>query len=519
MFHNALVRRHCQTSARRRYTVGPVALGEPLEDGWPRCALSDCDYATIPGTALSLPLQRGVMFDVMQAFLRDMNDHIEPVMNSAGLADEGSWTPTNSVGTSNHLGGTAVDYNWRDHPMGPKAPDPAAGWNGSVLIAGDQVPAIRDLLAYYTTPEGIQLIWWGNDWTSPWDSMHFQYGYGTYTGQDAVKRWADAHIRADGYSTYRRGGQPRGGGAAVPPTASGGLTVAVLAQAMDYRVTNDRYAALLPHLIECFHLAGCDTVKRRAGMLGQLFAESGGLKYQREIASGAEYEGRADLGNTQPGDGVRFAGRDFIQITGRSNYTQLSAWAFSIGQVPTRTFFVDNPDQLATDAYAFLGVVWYWTQARPQLNALADAGDVEGMTRAVNGGLNGLADRQAAYSRALAAGTNLLDPADTDPILELLMSDATANSRSIYATPGEPPIKLSDLLINIDANQHRELVEQWAALGDTDSLNRIVRTANGQGQYTDTATVAHATAVLATIKATTPDIWSAYLTRIGAVTA
>ena len=113
-------------------------------------------------------------------------------------------------------------------------------------------------------------------------------------------------------------------------------------------------------------LAGCTTVMRAAMFCAQVGEESISLTAPTELASGAEYEGRADLGNTHPGDGVRFKGRGFIQITGRFNYGKLSQWANRKGLVPSATYFVDNPTQLATDKYVWLGPVWYWTELRPR---------------------------------------------------------------------------------------------------------------------------------------------------------
>ncbi|ANT42203.1 lysin A [Mycobacterium phage ToneTone] len=177
-----------------------MALGAPMENGWPECDLSDCDYATVPGTPLRLPFRKGHPFIILQAFLRDLNEFVEPLMNARGATDEGSWTDNNSVYTSNHKGATAFDYNWSDHPMG----NALAGWHGSVLISGEQEPAVRELLRYYTY-RGIQLVWWGNDWYSPKDSMHFQMGYDTVNNPAIVQEFIGKFIRPDGYSTYRRG--------------------------------------------------------------------------------------------------------------------------------------------------------------------------------------------------------------------------------------------------------------------------------------------------------------------------
>ena len=153
--------------------------------------------------------------------------------------------------------------------------------------------------------------------------------------------------------------------------------------------------------------AGCTTVNRAAMFCAQVGEESISLTAPTELASGAEYEGRADLGNNQPGDGMRFKGRGFIQITGRTNYGGLSKWAHSKGLVPSATYFIDHPGQLATDKHVWLGPIWYWTVARP-MNHFADAKNIEGATRAVNGGLRGLTDRTNRWHLCLRLGDAIL---------------------------------------------------------------------------------------------------------------
>ncbi len=133
------------------------------------------------------------------------------------------------------------------------------------------------------------------------------------------------------------------------------------------------------------------TTTRRATMfIAQIAHESGGFRYREEIASGAAYEGRRDLGNTQSGDGKRFKGRTYIQITGRSNYTQVSN-AMGVN-------FLKNPSLLASPKYAAYGAAWWWKTHG--CNQIADRGDFIGVTRRINGGTNGLADRKKYYWRA-----------------------------------------------------------------------------------------------------------------------
>ncbi|WP_233281856.1 C39 family peptidase [Prescottella equi] len=202
--------------------------------------------------------------------------------------------------------------------------------------------------------------------------------------------------------------------ASAPPPAPSGMDVDALAQAMGGTVSRERYAALLPAFTEAMREAGCTTVERAAMWCAQLGHESVGLKYMSELwgptSDQRTYDGR--MGNG-PGEGFKYRGRGPIQVTGRDNYTALSRWAHERGMVPSPTFFVDNPDELASDRHGFVGAVWYWTAARPQLNALADARNLQDATRAINGGLNGIADRSTRYQRCLDMGAALLPAGGT----------------------------------------------------------------------------------------------------------
>lgn len=195
------------------------------------------------------------------------------------------------------------------------------------------------------------------------------------------------------------------------------MTPETLSRAMGARLSLAEYARLSGPFTEALERAQCNTVRRVAMFCAQVGHESSGLYYRREIASGAAYEGRRDLGNVHRGDGMRFAGRGPIQLTGRHNYTRCSEWAYALGFVPTRTYFVDHPEALEKDEHLFTGAVWYWRVAR-DMNAYADRGDILGATKAVNGGTNGLSDRTVRWKRCLAIGQPLLEGEDDMPYTE-----------------------------------------------------------------------------------------------------
>jgi putative chitinase len=135
-----------------------------------------------------------------------------------------------------------------------------------------------------------------------------------------------------------------------------------------------------------------DTPARQAAFLAQIAHESGSLRYVEEIASGEAYEGRASLGNTQAGDGVKFKGRGLIQITGRANYAACSVALFEDGRL------LEQPELLEEPELAALSAGWFWKTHG--LNELADEEQFRTITKRINGGFNGLDDRIAFWSRA-----------------------------------------------------------------------------------------------------------------------
>ncbi|MGI4835809.1 MAG: glycoside hydrolase family 19 protein [Janthinobacterium lividum] len=132
-----------------------------------------------------------------------------------------------------------------------------------------------------------------------------------------------------------------------------------------------------------------NTRLRQAHFLAQVSVESDHFRATREYASGKEYEGRADLGNTETGDGVRFAGRGLIQITGRDVYIKYGRYLGRDLTQGTNMKLVEQ-EPWAADA---AGYFWLIYKKAKDLNGRADRDSVESVTRAVNGGHNGLAAR------------------------------------------------------------------------------------------------------------------------------
>ena len=164
-------------------------------------------------------------------------------------------------------------------------------------------------------------------------------------------------------------------------------------------------------LLYAMDKAGISHPTERAMFLAQMSHESGGFRYDEEIASGKAYEGRRDLGNTQPGDGQKFKGRGFIQLTGRDNYERFGE---KIG-----VDLVHNPDAAKDPEIAADIAVAYWKERVDR--SAAQAGDVAAVTKDINGGFNGLQDRKERFTEyrstlkqveAAAAMSGLALPSD-----------------------------------------------------------------------------------------------------------
>lgn len=138
---------------------------------------------------------------------------------------------------------------------------------------------------------------------------------------------------------------------------------------------------------------GIDTKLRIAHFMGQVTHECAGFRTTEEFASGAAYEGRADLGNVNPGDGRRFKGRGLIQLTGRANYRDIGA---KLG-LP-----LEDEPELAAEPVTSLKIACEYWKSR-SINEAADRDDLVRATRLVNGGLNGLEERRNYLRRAKEA--------------------------------------------------------------------------------------------------------------------
>ena len=170
------------------------------------------------------------------------------------------------------------------------------------------------------------------------------------------------------------------------------MTAEELARCTGARI--DRATTFLPFVESAMDEYEINTPARQAAFLAQIGHESGGLKWLVELwgptPAQSRYEGRVDLGNTRVGDGYKYRGRGLLQTTGRANY-QMTGGALDEP-------LINHPELLATPELASRSAAWFFKQHG--LNELADADQFMTITRRINGGTNGYAERLVLFTTA-----------------------------------------------------------------------------------------------------------------------
>jgi putative chitinase len=223
--------------------------------------------------------------------------------------------------------------------------------------------------------------------------------------------------------------------------------------------TAERAAVFAHPISEACALFEINTADRLAMFLANIGHESGALKYTAEIWGPTEaqrrYEGRRDLGNTEPGDGERYKGHGLIQTTGRANHRELQPALLLAGYEDVPDFEAD-PDALTKPRWAAASAGYYW--ASRGINRLADAGDFDGACDVINrgrkteaiGDSNGYADRLQRLARArfaLAAA----QPAVPPPVAPVQPAPAPAPAVPVRSMPAgefitEEPITMAPFI-------------------------------------------------------------------------
>jgi predicted chitinase len=184
------------------------------------------------------------------------------------------------------------------------------------------------------------------------------------------------------------------------------------AQLASFLGSQGRAAIWHPLLVKWLPIYGMAARNRFLDFMAQVGHESVLFRHIEEIASGAAYEGREDLGNTEPGDGVKYKGRGPLQITGKANYRACSLYLFKDERL------VENPELLEDPETGLRAALWYWKTNG--LHIISDKPEswtrvvhhrdgtertytrFQYLTLRINGGLNGLAERMMLRARAAA---------------------------------------------------------------------------------------------------------------------
>lgn len=228
---------------------------------------------------------------------------------------------------------------------------------------------------------------------------------------------------------------------------------------------NDNMAAFKVALDEFGAAFGLDRAHRLAQFLPQAMHESGNFRYDTEVwgptPAQQRYEDRKDLGHSPAVDGEaeKFKGRTGFQATGRANYAKFRDWCRKQGYNPPD--FEKNPELINTNPWEGLFPIYYWAVGNPtgkSLNRYADEGDIEQITKKINGGLNGFDDRLEKYTRVALV---LLGYEPTE--VKAFQRWAQRNGLLPNDEPGKPPQVDGDVGPKTRSALHMALVQMDGA--------------------------------------------------------
>lgn len=426
---------------------GRVVYGNSFsENGWPMVDELSCQWVEVPGTdpVVTLEIQQGQPLLLLRAFVADWNAYIEHVRD----ADSACWTATNSVASSNHLSGTACDVDWDSHPFQVSY----AGFNQA------QIDTMREMLAWYE-----DTIFWGQDWDNPKDSMHIQCGYNTYNNphtQDFINR----KIRADGFSLFRRGGEPQ------PVSGKDQVALLIIREGQRRGYNRDE-------IIACI-----STGIQESGL------DQGAIDSTGHIGVYQQNPGYPNRNTAEGNVGGFFDGLD-----GKRHSPGASAdiWKniFWLQQAPGRP---------SADAAYEQGRQGYLTEIKSRINAATQYYD-----RLVGTPQPGGDDDELNQ--------------DQDQMLRELHDAlyAPIPSRCIYAPEDDRNWELRELMQNVDGGLFDTRFEDLARGGDMYALGLVAMAAAGRARLKDSWVIRRATTVLAEIEKETPDILRAFLAQTG----
>lgn len=385
------------------------------EDGWRMCNADECVWVTIPGTDVTIQVRSGVPQTILPAFAARFNQLVEPLRDP----DTACWTLTNSVSTSNHPAGTAMDLNWNSHPFHVRG------------TYGDRLPALRQVLAEFRG-----CVWWGGDWTDPVDEMHLQLnyreGYLDNSGNfvlDVDQRLIDLanDLRAGYLGIYVPGSTP-----APQPLSQ-----------------QDRYAQLI--LAEADRLG--ITVRGKKIGLATGLVESNIKVYANS---------KVPASMSIPHDAV-----------GTDGY---SVGIFQQQVVDTGAGWWWGDAATCMDPTSSAGL-FFTRLARLDYNN--ESHSPGSYAQAVQG--SAFPDRyDERYAEAEALYNRLASTVELDEWEALVASNELYASRSIYRTSDDKTMSPLDALFGADATSHENWIEDKALSGDPWAISQVAAVATGQ---------------------------------------